>query len=101
MYISSESSIMLRFEHVYDREKILLEKEGSGCKVLLANDKSDDLSRMYRLFSRLPKGLEPMADIIKDHITEVRSEDVSCRALEVCFLLACGYSTSNGKIVDL
>lgn len=55
------------------REKILLEKEGSGCKVLLANDKSDDLSRMYRLFSRLPKGLEPMAEIIKDHITEVRN----------------------------
>lgn len=56
------------------REKILLEKEGSGCKVLLANDKSDDLSRMYRLFSRLPKGLEPMAEIIKDHITEVRGK---------------------------
>lgn len=54
-----------------NREKILLEKEGSGCKVLLANDKSDDLSRMYRLFNRLPKGLEPMAEIIKDHITEV------------------------------
>lgn len=54
-----------------NREKILLEKEGSGCKVLLANDKSDDLSRMYRLFSRLPRGLEPMAEIIKDHITEV------------------------------
>ena len=52
------------------REKILLEKEGSGCRVLLANDKSDDLSRMYRLFSRLPKGLEPMAEIIRDHITE-------------------------------
>lgn len=57
------------------REKILLEKEGSGCKVLLANDKSDDLSRMYRLFNRLPKGLEPMAEIIKDHITEVKTEN--------------------------
>ncbi|CAM9332740.1 unnamed protein product, partial [Choristocarpus tenellus] len=47
----------------------LLEKEGSGCKVLLANDKLEDLSRMYRLFSRLPRGLELMADIVKDHIT--------------------------------
>jgi len=28
----------------------LLEKEGSGCRVLLANDKSDDLKRMFRLF---------------------------------------------------
>lgn len=59
------------------REKILLEKEGSGCKVLLANDKSDDLSRMYRLFNRLPKGLEPMAEIIKDHITEVLGIDAN------------------------
>ena len=42
--------------------------------MLLANDKSDDLSRMYRLFNRLPKGLEPMAEIIKDHITEVSRE---------------------------
>lgn len=60
------------------REKILLEKEGSGCKVLLANDKSDDLSRMYRLFNRLPKGLEPMAEIIKDHITEVKKARRRC-----------------------
>lgn len=62
------------------REKILLEKEGSGCKVLLANDKSDDLSRMYRLFNRLPKGLEPMAEIIKDHITEVKINTTTSRS---------------------
>ena len=30
------------------REMALLEKEGSGCRVLLANDKHDDLARMYR-----------------------------------------------------
>lgn len=65
------------------RENILLEKEGSGCRVLLANDKSDDLSRMYRLFSRLPKGLEPMADIIRDHITEVR---VCIKSLVLIFI---------------
>lgn len=46
--------------------------------MLLANDKSDDLSRMYRLFNRLPKGLEPMAEIIKDHITEVRAVRSVC-----------------------
>ncbi|CAN0082471.1 unnamed protein product, partial [Ectocarpus sp. 6 AP-2014] len=65
------------------REKILLEKEGSGCKVLLANDKSDDLSRTYRLFNRLPQGLEPMAEIIKDHITEMRNEIIKRRDAKI------------------
>ncbi|CAN0456626.1 unnamed protein product, partial [Discosporangium mesarthrocarpum] len=46
---------------------------------LLANDKAEDLSRMYRLFSRLQKGLEPMADIVKDHITEMGNEVIKRR----------------------
>jgi len=47
----------------------LLEKEGSGCTVLLANDKTDDLKRMFQLFSRLDDGLQPMADIVQKFIT--------------------------------
>ncbi|GMI37335.1 hypothetical protein TeGR_g8429, partial [Tetraparma gracilis] len=43
----------------------LLEKDGSGCRALLANDKTDDLERMYRLFGRLDDGLTPMANIVK------------------------------------
>jgi cullin 1 len=37
-------------------ETILLEKESSGCRALLQNDKSEDLQRMFRLFSRLENG---------------------------------------------
>ena len=29
---------------------------------------TDDLARMYRLFHRIPKGLEPVADIFKSHV---------------------------------
>jgi len=47
----------------------LLEKEGSGCSVLLANDKADDLKRMFELFSRLEDGLQPMANIVEKFIT--------------------------------
>lgn len=47
----------------------LLEKEGSGCSVLLANDKTQDLQRMYKLFSRLDSGLQPMANIVEKFIT--------------------------------
>lgn len=47
----------------------LLEKEGSGCSVLLANDKTEDLQRMFQLFSRLENGLQPMANIVEKFIT--------------------------------
>jgi len=47
----------------------LLEKEGSGCGVLLANDKAEDLQRMFQLFSRLENGLQPMASIVEKFVT--------------------------------
>jgi cullin 1 len=53
------------------RQTELLEKEGSGCRVLLANDRYEDLSRLYRLFSRIPDGLVPVAEIFKAHITDL------------------------------
>ncbi|CAN8311054.1 unnamed protein product [Cochlearia groenlandica] len=49
--------------------KQLLENEDSGCRALLRDDKMDDLSRMYRLYHPIPKGLEPVADVFKKHVT--------------------------------
>jgi len=60
-------------------ETVLLEKENSGCKVLLANDKSEDLGRMFRLFSRLEKGLPPVAAIVQEFVTEIGLECVNKR----------------------
>jgi len=53
------------------REQELLEKEGSGCRVMLKNDQTEDLARMYRLFSRVPNGIPPMADIFRHHIIDL------------------------------
>ncbi|GKV04954.1 hypothetical protein SLEP1_g17031 [Rubroshorea leprosula] len=47
----------------------LLEKEHSGCRELLRDDKVDDLSRMYRLYHKIPKGLEQVANVFKQHVT--------------------------------
>jgi cullin 1 len=52
----------------------LLTKEGSGCKVLLANDKSEDLQRMFKLFGRLENGLAPMAEVVQSYITSQGNE---------------------------
>ncbi|GAV83364.1 Cullin domain-containing protein/Cullin_Nedd8 domain-containing protein [Cephalotus follicularis] len=47
----------------------LLEKEHSGCRALLRDDKVEDLSRMYRLYHKIPRGLDPVGNIFKQHIT--------------------------------
>jgi cullin 1 len=60
-------------------ETELLEKEGSGCRVLLCNDMLDDLARMYRLFGRITQGLVPVADILRRYITDVGNEKVEYR----------------------
>jgi cullin 1 len=52
-------------------QKTLLDKEGSGCKALLANDKTEDLERMFALFNRLDNGLSPMAKIVEEYIAFV------------------------------
>jgi len=51
--------------------------------VLLANDKFEDLSRMYRLFLRVENGLAPMAAIVKDHITKMGSEVINQREARI------------------
>ena len=60
-------------------ELTLLEKEGSGCKVLLANDKSEDLQRMFKLFARLDNGLVPMAEIVQSYIASMGHEVLNQR----------------------
>jgi hypothetical protein len=53
--------------------------------VLLANDRYEDLSRLYRLFSRIPDGLVPVAEIFKAHITDLGESTVhGCRCCVCC-----------------
>lgn len=66
-------------ELLEQRITILLEREGSGCRVMLANDMMDDLSRLYRLFSRVSNGLEPVAEFFKAHLLDVGKEKIEQR----------------------
>merc|ERR1711862_865388 len=79
---SATESKLLRVceEEILEKvEQMLLEKEGSGCRALLTNDKSEDLRRMFRLFSRLEKGLNPMADIVQKFISDMGNEIIGKR----------------------
>ncbi|KAL5560062.1 hypothetical protein UlMin_036273 [Ulmus minor] len=49
--------------HVYATQ--LLGKEHSGCHAFLRDDKVEDLSRMFRVFSKIPRGLDPVSNIFK------------------------------------
>jgi cullin 1 len=60
-------------------EEKLLNKEGSGCRALLINDMKDDLSRMFRMFSRIHDGLTPMALIFNHYIVECGNEKIKER----------------------
>ncbi|XP_041016781.1 cullin-1 [Juglans microcarpa x Juglans regia] len=71
LHISSEQKLVEKVQHellvVYETQ--LLEKEYSGCRALLRDDKVEDLSRMYRLYHKIPKGLDPVSTIFKQHVT--------------------------------
>ncbi|XP_022137923.1 cullin-1-like [Momordica charantia] len=68
---SSEPKLLEKVQHellsAYATQ--LLEKEHSGCHALLRDDKVDDLSRMFRLFSKIPRGLDPVSNTFKQHVT--------------------------------
>jgi cullin 1 len=78
---SSEAKILkVVEEEILERvEMVLLEKESSGCRALLQNDKSDDLQRMFRLFSRLESGLNPMAAILQNFISSMGDDTINRR----------------------
>ncbi|CAK9861802.1 unnamed protein product [Sphagnum jensenii] len=72
LHASSEQKLLekVQQELLTQYENQLLEKEHSGCHALLRDDKVVDLSRMYRLFCRISKGLEPVAAIFRQHVTD-------------------------------
>ncbi|GMH80749.1 hypothetical protein TL16_g08679, partial [Triparma laevis f. inornata] len=83
--LSSESKVLKVCEEelLENCQTTLLEKEGSGCKVLLSNDKTEDLERMFKLFNRLDNGLVPMAAIVKEFIESVGMSHISTREAKI------------------
>jgi hypothetical protein len=50
---------------------------------MLINDVLDDLSRLFKLFSRISNGLDPIADIFKQHILNIVNEKIEAYLLVV------------------
>ncbi|KAI7748684.1 hypothetical protein M8C21_000333 [Ambrosia artemisiifolia] len=68
---SSEQKLLEKVQHellsVYATQ--LLENEHSGFHALLRDGKAVDLSRMCRLFSKIPRGLDLVSSMFKQHVT--------------------------------
>lgn len=69
-------TVTLEKEMLEKRETELLEKENSGLRVMLMNDMLEDLARLYKLFSRIHNGLDPIAEIFKQHILNIGNEKI-------------------------
>jgi len=58
-----------------NHQTVLLDKEETGCRALLREEKTEDLRRMHKLFQRLPNsatcGLQPISQIVREHIVDV------------------------------
>ncbi|ELR25392.1 cullin 1, putative [Acanthamoeba castellanii str. Neff] len=70
-YLDSSSFEKLKREcdtALIERHKDLMQVE---CKTYLADDKRDDLSRMYHLLSRIPEGINPMLEVLQKYVTDV------------------------------
>ncbi|GAB2265217.1 hypothetical protein Dimus_000285 [Dionaea muscipula] len=71
LHSSSKPKLLEKVQHelwsVYATQ--LLEKEHSGWHAVLRDGKVDDLSRMHRLFSKVPKYRYRVSSIFKQHVT--------------------------------
>ncbi|KAI3842241.1 hypothetical protein MKW98_026031 [Papaver atlanticum] len=71
LHSSTEEKLLEKVQHhlLLNNAQQLFEKEHSGCHVLLKDDKNEDLERMYRLFSSIKNGLDPLSAAFKQHVT--------------------------------
>ena len=85
LHPSSESKLLrVCLEELLEKvEMVLLEKEGSGFMALLANEKSEDLIRMFALFSRVENGLNPMANMVEQFIVSMGNEVIKQRQARI------------------
>ncbi|XP_062017965.1 cullin-1-like [Rosa rugosa] len=72
LHSSSEQKLVEKVQHelLVVHAHQLLDKEHSGFRALIRGDKVEDLSRMFRLYHKIPKGLEPVANVFKQHVTD-------------------------------
>lgn len=80
-----------------DLQARILDSPSSGLCVMLREGKREDLARLYRLSSRLPGALEPIARIVREHFQDLGLAIVKQReALAIAAAAAAAAGGSGG-----
>ncbi|WCJ33588.1 Cullin family protein [Euphorbia peplus] len=68
LHSSTEPKLLEKVQH----ELLVIHANSllDGFRVLIRDDKTEDLSRMYRLYHGIPSGLEPVSALFKQHISD-------------------------------
>eukprot|EP01060_Flectonema_neradi_P012917 TRINITY_DN1970_c0_g1_i1.p1 TRINITY_DN1970_c0_g1~~TRINITY_DN1970_c0_g1_i1.p1 ORF type:complete len:764 (+),score=141.53 TRINITY_DN1970_c0_g1_i1:35-2326(+) len=89
LHSNSEKALTTAVETVVlkEHQRTLLEMENSGFIALLRDQRLEDLSRMYKLFSRLPQGLDLIAQLLYEYVTNEGKQVVSrhSNSSDLCF----------------
>jgi len=100
MDASTEAPLLKVVESVLLAKRLssILENDGSGVKIMLRDDKRDDLARLYRLYNRLePKeGLISIASAVKEHFQLLGSNIVKDRQIKTSAAAAAGEDAGKG-----
>jgi cullin 1 len=101
MDASTEAPLLKVVESVLLAKRLssILENEGSGVKIMLRDDKRDDLARLYRLYNRVDskEGLVPIAAAVKDHFQLLGSNIVKDRQVKTSAAAAAGEDAGKGE----
>ena len=93
---SSEQKLLKTVENelLANPQTLLLERE-SGLRAMLANDSLIDLSRLFRLYSRVHGGLEAIAEMFRLHVVRMGHDKIELRVARLN-----AFSESAGKPQD-
>lgn len=61
MHVSVQTELLAK------NEQQVIEKD-TGCEAMLRDHKLDDLSRLCRVFTRVPNGLNPISQLFRKHV---------------------------------
>jgi hypothetical protein len=73
---SMDALLKACYEHLLKKHQADLLKKNTGMTHMLSSDLTDDLSRLYRLYSRFPEDLDPIGVLFQEYIAKVGSEMV-------------------------
>jgi len=72
--VSANLQRICYFELLKDKIGIFMDMNGANIEALINNEKTDDISRLYRLMSHIDGELEPLSDLLTRYVIRIGGE---------------------------